>query len=415
MPRSLLLYVLLLLVVLSTPAVAGARPQSCDRKASVLEALEAARMRVFHGRFARGLDRQIRIRANRIADRCVSLNQLQVVGTHNSYHVQPRPALFAALIAFDPMFLAWEYTHAPLQQQFAEQSIRQIELDVFYDPAGGLYSFRAGLAVVGDDPFSPLPEMYEPGMKVLHVQDIDIETRCPTFVQCLRHVKDWSHTHPSHLPILVLVEVKDDPIPDPLNLGFVTPLPFTEGAFDELDAEIRSVFPEGQLITPDSVRRPGLTLEQSVTHVGWPTLDHARGRVMFALDNGGDKRLTYIAGNPNLEGRVLFTNGVPGEPDAAFVKRNDPIGSFAEIQQLVADGYLVRTRADADTSEARSGDTTRRNAALSSGAQFVSSDYPVPNPDFGTGYHVSIPGEGPARCNPVNGPRGCRNVALERH
>jgi hypothetical protein len=69
--------------------------------------------------------------------------------------------------------------------------------------------------------------------------------------------------------------------------------------------------------------------------------------------------------------------------------------------------------ADADTLEARFGMTTRRDAALASGAQFVSTDYPVPNPDFGTGYFVEIPDGAPARCNPVNAPAGCRNGALE--
>ena len=74
----------------------------------------------------------------------------------------------------------------------------------------------------------------------------------------------------------------------------------------------------------------------------------------------------------------------------------------------------MRTRADADTMEARSGDTARRDAALASGAQFVSTDYPVPNPGFGTGYAVAIPGGMPGRCNPVNAPAGCRTVAIER-
>jgi hypothetical protein len=183
-------------------------------------------------------------------------------------------------------------------------------------------------------------------------------------------------------------------------------------AFDELDAEIRLVFPEEQLVTPDSIRVPHLTLEQTILREGWPKLGRVRGKVMFALDNQGSKRLSYIAGRPNLEGRVLFTDGIPGEPDAAFIKRNDPIAAFAEIQQLVADGYIVRTRADTDTNQARSGDTTRREAELASGAQLISSDYPIPNPSLGSNYHVEIPGEVTARCNPINGHAGCRDTAL---
>lgn len=410
MPHILLAVLLPLSFLLASATWAGPPSDLCTRQASVLETLEAARAHGSPNRVARGLEAQIQRRAQEIADECVALNQIQVLGSHNSYHRRPRLPLLVALLFFDPMFFVWEYDHVPLPEQFSDQAVRQIELDVFYDPNGGLYSFRAGLTVVGDNPFSPLPEMYEPGMKVLHVQDLDFETTCATFVACLQEVKDWSDAHAGHLPIMVLVEVKDDPIPDPVNLGFVTPLPFTPEAFDALDAEIRSVFPEEQMITPDSVRVPGLTLEQSVTQVGWPSLDRARGRVLFALDN---RRTTYIEGRPNLEGRVAFSDGVPGQPDAAFVKRNDPLASLADIQQLVAEGYLVRTRADADTVEARTGDTTRRDAALASGAQFVSSDYPVPDPTFGTGYQVVIPGGDPARCNPVNGAAGCREAFLE--
>ena len=40
---------------------------------------------------------------------------------------------------------------------------------------------------------------------------------------------------------------------------------------------------------------------------------------------------------------------MPGEPDAAFVKLNDPVGNESLIQDMVSAGYVVRTRADADT------------------------------------------------------------------
>jgi hypothetical protein len=96
------------------------------------------------------------------------------------------------------------------------------------------------------------------------------------------------------------------------------------------------------------------------------------------------------------------------------VKANDPFTTNPTISELVAAGYFVRTRTDADTVEARSGDTGPRDAAISSGAQMVSTDYPIPDPDFGTGYVVAIPGGMPARCNPINGPAGCRAEALER-
>ena len=72
----------------------------------------------------------------------------------------------------------------------------------------------------------------------------------------------------------------------------------------------------------------------------------------------------------------------------------------------------MRTRSDADTKEGRSGDTTRRDAALRSGAQIVSTDYPWFEPARWTGYAVSLPGHETVRCNPVNTPRTCVDAAL---
>jgi len=61
------------------------------------------------------------------------------------------------------------------------------------------------------------------------------------------------------------------------------------------------------------------------------------------------------------------------------MKENDPVEGFARIQELVKAGFLVRTRADSDTAEARANDTRSRDQALASGAQFISTDYPEPN------------------------------------
>jgi Phosphoinositide phospholipase C, Ca2+-dependent len=334
------------------------------------------------------------------------MNQVQYLGTHNSYHIAPRADLFELLLAFIPdVAPTLDYTHIPLQEQFETQGIRQIELDIFDDPEGGLYANRPALTLLGEDPASGIPELDEPGLKVLHVQEIDYETTCYTFVSCLEEIKEWSDANPGHLPIMVLVEAKDDPIPDPVNLGFVTPLPFGEAALNRIDAEIRSVFPPEQLLVPDDVRGDFATLEAAILTDGWPRLSQARSKIMFGLDNGGEKRDTYIVGHPSLEGRVLFTDSPPGSPEAAFLKRNDPLGDPGEIESLVEQGYMVRTRADADTVQSRTNDTTQRDAALASGAHFISTDYPAPDLRF-SDYQVRLPGDGIARCNPVS-PGNC--------
>jgi hypothetical protein len=339
------------------------------------------------------------------------MNQLQYLGTHNSYHLRIRDDIFDLLLAYIPDEApTLQYAHLPLAKQFATQGIRQIELDVFHDPEGGLYAAHQALTLFDEDPASGIPALSEPGLKVLHVQEVDYETTCYLFVRCLQEIKEWSDENPEHLPIMVLVEAKDEAIPDPLNLDFAIPLPFGSAALDTIDAEIRSVFPDQQLILPDTVRAGAATLELAVLTEGWPLLSEARGKILFALDNGGEILELYIADHPSLENRVLFTDSPPGSPEAAFIKWNDPQREPGTIADLVLQGYMVRTRADADTVQARSGDTTRREAALASGAHWISTDYPVPDPNFST-YQVTIPGDFIARCNPISGV-GCTAEAL---
>jgi Phosphoinositide phospholipase C, Ca2+-dependent len=143
---------------------------------------------------------------------------------------------------------------------------------------------------------------------------------------------------------------------------------------------------------------------------GWPTLEQARGKVVFLMDQRPVGPV-YLEGHPSLRGRVIFTNAKPGEPDCAFVEDND--GTQQEIAAFVRRGYLVRTRTDADTKEARSNSTARRDAAFASGAQLLSTDYPANEPSIWTTYSASLPGRAVARCNPINSSASCNNTSLE--
>jgi hypothetical protein len=340
----------------------------------------------------------------------VRLNEIQVLASHNSYHVEPEPVLLAALKAFlGPQADGFEYTHRPLAEQF-DAGVRQVELDVFVDaPAGGHYATPVLVPTLGLAPVDPA--MTEPGLKVFHVQEVDYRSTCPTFVDCLTDVRDWSDAHPGHLPITIQIEAKDGTIPDP-GLGFVTPLPWTAASFGTLESEIATVFPAERVLSPAEVRGRHDTLADAVQAGRWPTLDRARGQVLFVLDDKGAKRDAYRTQVPDLADRSVFVDVPETDPDAAIMVINDPIGSAERIRALVEAGFIVRTRADADTVQARTGDTSQRDAALASGAHYVSTDYVWPDARFGTGYSVDLPGDTAARCNPVNAPRRCEHADL---
>lgn len=346
--------------------------------------------------------------------RGLRMTDIQVIGTHNSYHVGISPNELEYLKKVSaPTAAALGYKHPPIEAQL-EAGVRQFELDVFGDVKGGLFAnpaapgnlVKAGLTP--DAPFDPEGRMKKPGFKVLHVQDIDYRSSCMFLVDCLTIVRNWSKAHPKHLPIYIMLENKDGRPRE----GMTTPEEITTATMEGLDAEILSVFDRKELITPDDVRGGMKTLEEAVLTKGWPELEKARGKVVFLLDQ---ERVTkfYTVGHPSLEGRVMFTNGEPGTPDAAFVKANNPSGEAGErIKELVRKGYLVRTMLDAGAAGVKAGVVTKRDAGMASGAQLLSTDYPFGWKAEGAGYHVEFE-KGNARCNVVVRVEGCSLAKLK--
>jgi hypothetical protein len=324
------------------------------------------------------------------------INDIAVIGTHNSYKLAMPPETMAKLRAANPtMADALDYAHRPLAEQL-DAGARQLEIDVHYDPQGGRYARG-----------SADPKLRRPGFKVLHIAGIDNSSSCTLLTDCLKAIRAWSDAHPRHVPILLMFNAKDD---QNAARGGIDALPFDSAAYDALDAEIRSVLGPARLITPDAVQGKYPTLRDAVLAGNWPLLEASRGKFLFALDEPPAKVAIYRGARKSLEGRVFFINTDEQSPAAAYLTLNDPIGDADRIRRDVAAGYLVRTRADANTREARANDTRPRDTALAGGAQFVSTDYLWADPRFVGGYRVRPPGGMTARCNPVRRPAGCGDL-----
>ncbi|MFC5741533.1 phosphatidylinositol-specific phospholipase C1-like protein [Dyella tabacisoli] len=338
-----------------------------------------------------------------VLDRQLHLNDLQMVGTHNSYKLPMPPAELAAHRVRDPQGAdSIDYGHRPLAEQL-DLGARTIELDVYYDPKGGRYAHPPGALRKGYAT-SPWPapaaaQMLQPGFKVMHLADIDFRSSCQTFVACLTIIRDWSRAHPRHVPIMLLLNAKDDPS----GPHAVAPLRFSEHAFDALDAEVLKVFDRRELIAPDDVQGRLPTLRDAVLAQHWPMLGDARGKLFFVLDEDARKVALYRGARHSLEGRLMFINTDEHSPAAAYLTLNDPFAEGARIKHAVAAGFLVRTRADANTIESRRNDMHRSEAAFASGAQYVSTDYMQAEPRF-SDYQVQLPHALVARCNPLRAP-----------
>ncbi|EIZ77426.1 hypothetical protein WSK_4040 [Novosphingobium sp. Rr 2-17] len=322
------------------------------------------------------------------------LDQVQELGSHNSYKRYPSPAEEQHIRTLAPEY--WDglaYGHPPLEAQFAI-GIRQIEIDVAPDPDGGLY-----LAPYLDTTPDARRSMMAPGAKVLHFPQLDVETHCLTFRACLATLRRWSDAHPDHLPLTVLVNASDFP---PIAGLWTHDARFDEAGLAMLDSDILSEIGRSRVITPDDVRGSYRSLADAVRAHAWPTLGNARGKFMFVLDAAERHYALYAKGHASLLGRVMFGYYPETAPEAAIFNIQDPRGQEARIGRLVREGFLVRTRADADTQEARKNDRRRLDAAIASGAQFVSTDFydGAPNPQ-GFAYRAALPGNLLLRCNPL--------------
>ncbi len=291
----------------------------------------------------------------------ININHLQFVGSHNSYKKAMPDGFVKQLMRVNPEVIeSLEYEHIPLAEQL-DLGIRKLELDVFY---------------IAD----------EARFQVGHVQQIDMNSNCATLRICLNQIIAWSKKNTTHAPIWISFNAKDDYI-----FGLPSPENFTPEAFSLMDSIIEEMLGEN-LIRP-----------RDIIDLKWPLLDEARGKFILILDEGGSKRDMYYEG---WQQRPMFTNAPEGHPAAAIMIINDPVDQLEEIQRLVKAGYMIRTRADSDTREARDNDTRRKVAAFESGAQAVSTDYYLPATHFGNEYQVSL--SEPVQCNPITAPKYCR-------
>ncbi len=364
------------------------------------------------------------------------LNQIQVVGTHNSYQMPADPRVMRLMAPrlkplFDGMTKsltpeqaaamkeehpnpltdsfadALDYIQAPLQMQL-RAGVRSLELDLQPDPQGGIYAdplpYRE-LRAAGEHDLAPLYEqdLHRPGMKVFHMADVDFRSQCPLLTQCLTLLRQWSDSNPGHTPVFILLEPKLSGL-DKVVPGTTHVPPFDQTAFDKVDRAIVTILGRDRLVTPDDLRGQHKTLEEAALANAWPTLDSARGKFVFLyLVPGMNLKAfaPYLEGNASLEGRVAFVEGKPGMAHTAFLLIDNATAKPGRVEDFVRKGYIVRSRADIDTWEARHNETSRRDATLATGAQIISTDYPLAPNIYGNTYQVKPFAEG-FRPNPIN-------------
>lgn len=325
------------------------------------------------------------------------LNELQYVGTHNSYHIAPGEGMAILMNAaeFSPsaewtaerLNVALDYTHPSLTTQL-KLGMRQFELDVYADPEGGRFSNPGALHLMQNMPwnlpimFNPDGDLDKPGFKVLHKPEYDFKSTCYLLTKALQEIHAWSMANPDHCPLIIHIEVKDgsgEALTEDYEPAKVDK--FDKATWLRLEGEIKSVFPADKIITPDVVRGDHSSLRQAIKSDGWPTLKDLKGKVVFLLLNKKDVTYGFMTtfGN-SLEGRLFFTSLKPDHPWASWFRITDP--NYKYIPDFLKQGFLVTTQADTHTMHARLNDTRRRDKAFAVGAHFILTDFPIPDRRF---------------------------------
>ena len=355
-----------------------------------------------HGGEVEGLDGKLR------------LNEVQYIGTHNSYHIAPGDAIALEMLRSGyaqskewpaaRLVEATDYTHPALSIQL-RLGLRLFELDVHDDPEGGRFSDPRFLRLVRQAPLrvpfgaGAMDELKQPGFKVLHHGEWDFRSTNYLLTGCLREINAWSDAHPGHLPIIIQIEAQDSDVP-PAAAGspVVAPKPFNADTWRRLEATIRATIPASKIVTPDVVRGDHANLRTALAAKGWPTLEQLKGKFLFLLLNKKELSLSYLELDPLLRERVFFVSLAPDHPSASWFRVPDP--HYDELPRFIGAGFLATTMADYATAQARDNDPSMREQAFRSGAQFIITDFAQPDRRF-SDYRVSFPGGAYVRAKPI--------------
>lgn len=285
------------------------------------------------------------------------INEVQFLGTHNSY--KNRASFVSGIVNWVTATLIdradgdiYDYVFEPLSAQL-DQGVRSFELDL--------------LAKKEDQFLCSHHALFDPS------------SNCLNFRMALQELKLWSDANPDHMPVTVLIELKDWLLPMPGNQPFNTE---TMRALDRLLQEELG----DSLYRPSDMMGSHANLQEALDAEGWPTLSDLRGKFLFILHPNKISE-EYVASDSTMQSQSLFpildgspelraskTAGteLPWQKNAVIFMLNFPDSQFEEIRQWKAAGYLVRTRSDSYPGF----DADIARQAVDSGANIISTDRP---------------------------------------
>ena len=279
----------------------------------------------------------------------VKINEIAVIGTHNSYQMLPTPQSrlhekILKVLYNGNMGTKYKFEMDSYTEQL-EHGIRNLEIDIEAVDKNGEISF-----VVSHEPIK------------------DNTSSAYDFAEGLREIAMWSDHNPNHLPVYLLIEPKGN-VPSVCHMQN-----FSIEYAKELDKITREVLGD-RLMTPKKLMGNYETFEEMRTADGWPTLKEAAGKIIVLL-HPCDVTEDYINLDTSLSSQAIFPVLVFEDIErdcASFILDNEPEYAKENNKKTVDEkNLMVRTRADSYPNFS----DERYAFANECGSHIITTDYP---------------------------------------
>ena len=201
----------------------------------------------------------------------VKLIDLQFLATHNSYKKE-KTVLEKFYAKFSKGLSECNYYFESLTDQL-NAGIRSFEYDLFYRQRKSSVSFHS-----------------------FHIGYADMSSNAFDFSACLEELDLWSQNNPNHLPITVILELKE-------NGGAYPYKTITKNQLSDLDKLIKDKIKN--LYTPSQAMKGYTNLNDMRANEASPSLKETMGKVLFILHPG---KLTkdYVALDKTYKTQAMF-------------------------------------------------------------------------------------------------------------
>ncbi|MEI6577978.1 MAG: Ca2+-dependent phosphoinositide-specific phospholipase C [Eubacteriales bacterium] len=351
--KAISFIVSIILAVSQFPAIANRYVKnSMENKAAQTERLEAMK----NGEIS-VVDEQS-FASFDLNDPTIKYNKVRTIMTHNSYKRAMDNDVYKLSIRFfdEEKFKGSLSEHDTLVAQL-KNGVRALEIDVRYQING---------------------------FKVFHFPLVDASSTSPDWKMTLEELNLWSNANPGHVPITVLVEMKEDII-------YLNPLyrKMDETKFKALDKTIKDIMGDDKVVTASDIMGGYSTLAEVIKNDGWPKLSELRGKIIFLLHPDDKYTDMYINLDRTLKSQVFIPMIDYKDIDlyndyAAFILHNQVDVDY--IKDLVNKNYIVRTQMDSQQVY----DEKLKAQALESGAQLLNTNLEKGIIFPKTGYEASL-------------------------